>query len=230
MEQLWQGSIQLAAEVADLLVLGGPVVGVLILSSIVALAIVLTKTWHFWRIRIGDYQTARRALRLYRKDKARYVPDFEMVSPSPVTDVFLYAMRGRQRSDLSDTIIREEVVRYAQEILEQLKSYLKPLEVIATLAPLLGLLGTVLGMIEAFQQLENSGSQIDPSVLSGGIWEALMTTAIGLAVAIPAVTALNWLDSKIERTGHEMNDVITQVFTDDLMQKNASLQEPGNAA
>jgi biopolymer transport protein ExbB len=56
---------------------------------------------------------------------------------------------------------------------------------------LLGLFGTVLGMVEAFRQLELAGSQVDPAVLSGGIWQALLTTAVGLAVAIPAVLAHN---------------------------------------
>ncbi|MBR9862213.1 MAG: MotA/TolQ/ExbB proton channel family protein [Rhodobacteraceae bacterium] len=79
----------------------------------------------------------------------------------------------------------------AQE-LAALRSGLRPLELIVTIAPLIGLFGTVLGMIEAFQGLETSGSQADPSVLAGSIWEALPTTAAGLAVAFPAAVALSW--------------------------------------
>lgn len=71
----------------------------------------------------------------------------------------------------------------------------------------------VLGMIEAFQRLEQAGSQVDPAILSGGIWVALLTTAAGLTVAIPAVMALNWLERVIERFGHRMEDAVTQVFT-----------------
>jgi biopolymer transport protein ExbB len=97
--------------------------------------------------------------------------------------------------------------------LSKLRSYLRPLEIIATLSPLLGLLGTVLGMITAFQQMEGAGNQVDPSVLSGGIWQALLTTAVGLAVAIPVVTLQSWLERKVERIAHNMNDAVTQVFT-----------------
>ncbi len=68
-------------------------------------------------------------------------------------------------------------------------------------------------MILAFQQMELAGSQIDPSVLSGGIWQALLTTAVGLGVAIPAVVAHNWLDRKTERVAVLINDGVTQVFT-----------------
>ena len=98
----------------------------------------------------------------------------------------------------------------------RLRSLLRPLELIATLSPLLGLLGTVLGMIEAFRQLEVAGNQVDPAILSGGIWQALLTTAVGLVVAIPVVLAHAWLERKVERCGHLMEDAVTQVFTRNL--------------
>lgn len=110
-------------------------------------------------------------------------------------------------------LIREEVERSAINQLNQLRSFLRPLEIIASLSPLLGLLGTVLGMITAFQKMEGAGSQVDPSVLSGGIWQALLTTAVGLAVAILVVTMHSWLERKIERIANNINDAVTQVFT-----------------
>jgi biopolymer transport protein ExbB len=97
--------------------------------------------------------------------------------------------------------------------LHELRAFLRPLEVIATLSPLLGLLGTVLGMIVAFQQMEAAGRQVDPTVLSGGIWQALLTTAVGLAVAIPVVAVHSWLERKTDRVAHHMNDAVTRVFT-----------------
>ena len=80
-----------------------------------------------------------------------------------------------------------------------MRAQLPALEVIGTLTPLLGLLGTVLGMIAAFRAMEVAGSQVDPSVLSGGIWQALLTTAMGLAIAIPVMAAYNWMDRKSQR-------------------------------
>lgn len=109
--------------------------------------------------------------------------------------------------------MKEELDRVASLRLNQLRAYLRPLEVIASLSPLLGLLGTVLGMIVAFQQMEAAGNQVDPSVLSGGIWQALLTTAVGLAVAIPAVMAHNWMERKVERVAALMSDTVTRIFT-----------------
>ena len=71
------------------------------------------------------------------------------------------------------------------------------LDTVAQVAPLLGLFGTVLGMIEAFQALQEAGSQVDPSLLAGGIWVALLTTAAGLAVAMPASVVLSWFESRM---------------------------------
>jgi biopolymer transport protein ExbB len=76
-------------------------------------------------------------------------------------------------------------MRELRNQIQRLSFGLRPLEVIATVAPLLGLFGTVLGMIEAFKAMEAAGAQVDPAVLSGGIWQALLTTAVGLGVAIP---------------------------------------------
>jgi biopolymer transport protein ExbB len=102
--------------------------------------------------------------------------------------------------------------------------------VIATLSPLLGLFGTVLGMINAFQELEGAGNQVDPGILSGGIWLALMTTAIGLAVAIPSVLAHNWLDRRVERHERFMESSVTQVFTSSLLRPDDAAQPAKPAA
>jgi len=71
-------------------------------------------------------------------------------------------------------------------------------------------------MIEAFRQLEAAGNQVNPAILSGGIWEALLTTAVGLAVAMPSVAALNWLERRVDRLAHEMDSTVSRVFTVDL--------------
>ncbi len=72
------------------------------------------------------------------------------------------------------------------------------LDTVAQLAPLLGLFGTVLGMITAFQALQDAGTQVDPAVLAGGIWVALLTTAAGLAVAMPTSAVLSWFEARMD--------------------------------
>ena len=85
------------------------------------------------------------------------------------------------------------------------------LEVIAITAPLIGLFGTVLGMIEAFKAMEMAGSQVNPAVLSGGIWKALLTTAVGLAVAIPANLMNTWFERRNEKLAAVLSDDIGQL-------------------
>jgi biopolymer transport protein ExbB len=103
-------------------------------------------------------------------------------------------------------------LRVAKQCLARARAGLRPLELIATIAPLLGLLGTVLGMISAFQALQEAGARADPSMLAGGIWEALLTTAAGMAVAIPASVAATWFESITDRLRLEMEDIGTRIF------------------
>ena len=81
------------------------------------------------------------------------------------------------------------------------------------MAPLIGLLGTVMGMIQAFRQLQAAGDRVSPAVLSGGLWEALLTTAGGLAVAIVALVAFNYLDRRVERLQQRMESALTALLT-----------------
>lgn len=208
--------VDVAAAALQFLSAGGPVVAILAMLSVAAAAVVLVKLWQFASCRVGDRGTARRALALHRSGRSGDAVALAGRSRNPVAQVVGSAIRGSLRRELPDAAVREEVARLASERIEALRAYLRPLEVIASLAPLLGLFGTVLGMIEAFRQLAQAGSQFDPAVLSGGIWEALLTTAVGLAVAIPVIAVLAWLERVVERVAYEMGSVVTQVFTSDL--------------
>lgn len=188
---------------------GGPVILVLILLSILSLTIALVKLWQFVRLRVGDMQFVNPSINLWirgRHDEAIAMVDGH---PSPVARVIECAMNSHGRSPEARSA---EVARVASEELEGLRAFLRPLEVVAYLSPLLGLLGTVIGMIRAFRELEQAGARIDPSLLSGGIWEALLTTAAGLIVAIPAVIILQWFDRRIERVSHRMRDAATRLL------------------
>lgn len=213
----------------EVFVAGGPVIVILTCFSIVALALTLVKLWQFHAVCVGDTKPARQAIKLFRADRVRDAMTIAGQSPNPVAQAVERAVRGRHFG-LPDATVREEVLRFGEERLESLRSYLRSLEVIAALAPLLGLLGTVIGMIEAFKQLQAAGAQVDPAALSGGIWEALLTTAVGLAVAIPVVAIHAWLDRVVERLGHDMESIVTQVFTVDLSSglKGKTAEAPSN--
>ena len=113
--------------------------------------------------------------------------------------------------------LKEEIVRLSDERIEYYNEKLPGLEVIAVVSPLSGLLGTIFGMIQAFQQLELAGKNIDPAMLSGGIWEALLTTAVGLSIAIPVVIFHSWFKGLIERLRFNIESSITQIFTSHII-------------
>lgn len=215
-ENVMGGGADALAGAIETLRLGGPVVAVLLVMSVIALAVVIAKLVQFRALRLGDLTPVHRALAAYREGDVRRALGALEGRRNPVAQTVADAIQAERRSAADRTLLREETARRAGAHMETLRSHLRVLEVIATLSPLLGLFGTVLGMIDAFQQMEAAGSHVDPAVLSGGIWEALMTTAVGLAVAIPATAASNWLDRRIERVAHAMEDTVTQVYTAEI--------------
>src|SRR5690606_10358075 len=122
--------------------------------------------------------------------------EFLQADPSPLGAALFRAIAMRvHRASRRD--IEEEVQRIATERLHALQKGFRALDAVAQVAPLLGLFGTVLGMIEAFRQLQGAGSAVDPSLLAGGIWVALLTTAVGLAVAMPVSLVLTWFETRL---------------------------------
>lgn len=193
-----------------LIELGGPVVAILMLLSLFALTVIVAKILHFASLRLSD-RSSDDVLIALREGRVTVAMGIAESSPSPAARLLARGITGLQQG-MPESKLREEMIRYGNLTLQGMRSGLRPLEVIGSLAPLLGLLGTVLGMIKAFQALESAGTQVDPAILSGGIWEALLTTAVGLAIAIPVVAVLNWLEGRVERTGQRMDDVAAQFF------------------
>jgi biopolymer transport protein ExbB len=109
--------------------------------------------------------------------------------------------------------LRLDIERLGNVELERLRRHLRTLEVIAAVSPLLGLLGTVLGMIQSFQDLELAGGAANASVLAGGIWQALLTTAAGLTVAIPAAVAANLMAARVDHVGHVIETDVGRLLT-----------------
>ena len=194
------------------LILGGPIVWILIGLATIALAVVLLKVWQFMVVGVERIKPVRQALDNWDGGSAESVIEQLHGKRDPTSIVVSKALVGLANGFDQD-VVREECQRLANAHLERLRSFLKPLAFIGTTAPLLGLLGTVIGMIAAFQGIQEAGSQVDPTVLSGGIWEALLTTAVGLTVAIPVTMAHTWLERKLERLAHRIEDAVAIVFT-----------------
>lgn len=128
-----------------------------------------------------------------------------------------------QQSGESDQQTRETLSRDAQQGLEPFEAPLKIIEVIAALAPLLGLLGTVLGMMEAFSAMAATEGRANASQLSGGIYEALTTTAAGLVVAIPFAALAAWIEFRLRRIHSVVNNTLVTVLS---VKPDATAQQP----
>lgn len=191
---------------------GGPIVIILLILSVVAGAIIIGKIVQFARAGNGGNKFVDRTLKQIADgefESAQAVLDKQR---GPIAKIMDAGLDAKRHGALRDQDIEEEVARVGGNELGKLQSYFRWLEVIANVSPLLGLLGTVIGMIAAFQALEIAGNKVDPSILSGGIWEALLTTAVGLSVAIPAVTALNLLENRVDRFRREMRDAAARLI------------------
>lgn len=115
---------------------------------------------------------------------------------SPVSEVFAAAVRKWGRSSVE---VEQAVIDTGERVTNELRRYLRLFNGISTISPLLGLLGTVLGMIRAFNAIVHSGAMGRPELLAGGISQALLTTAAGLSVAIPALIAYLYFVSRVDR-------------------------------
>ncbi|MEM9047186.1 MAG: MotA/TolQ/ExbB proton channel family protein [Pseudomonadota bacterium] len=193
----------------DFVLRGGPAMIAIAGLSVLLLALVLWKSVALMILapwRRGRAQAALLAWAQYRDDEALALSGRAMLGR------FLGSTIKAVRT-LPEAHARERAEAAALSALEELRAGARALDLIATIAPLLGLLGTVLGMIGAFQALQEAGSRADPAVLAGGIWEALLTTAAGMAVAIPATVASVWLDGIAHRAGRDMEAAATAIFT-----------------
>ncbi|WP_170365109.1 MotA/TolQ/ExbB proton channel family protein [Ruegeria arenilitoris] len=186
--------------------LGGPVVAVLIATSVATMALILYKLWQYKAAGVGRHVELSRAIEAWdRNDRATARGHLDR-SRSYLAPVVAMALEGHG-PELMDRADAEAEARFAG-----LERGLNVLDMVSQLAPLLGLFGTVLGMIEAFRTLQEAGNAVDPALLAGGIWVALMTTAAGLALAMPTSLVLTWFEARMTRERVFANRALRTVF------------------
>jgi biopolymer transport protein ExbB len=207
-------------EANSLLNLGGPIVYILLALSVYATAIIFYKLHIFYGVNFFKSERTTRSVNTWLANN--HDDAYESINKinDPESEVISFAMyqllKHKKLTVKLESDIREEIVRLSDERINYYSSNLNSLQVIATIAPLLGLLGTVFGMIEAFQQMEMAGKNVDPSVLSGGIWEALLTTAVGLSVAIPIVVFESYFRNVVETFKNNIESAVTKVLTSQI--------------
>ena len=203
-------------EFGSLLAKGGPVVYILLALSVYVLSIVIYKIHVLSKVNFFRFDVTHDSLAMWldnKKEDAYKAISKDIHPQKEVVSFTMYHLLKNNITQAKERYLREEVLRLSQERLEYYDSNLDTLKVIAMVAPLLGLLGTVFGMIDAFQQMEMAGNNINPSTLSGGIWEALLTTAVGLSVAIPTVLFESYSRATNEKLKINIEHSVTKLLT-----------------
>jgi biopolymer transport protein ExbB len=190
---------------------GGPFMAPIIVCSIAAVGILLERLWTLQRKRVLPEELIKKLASFAEGGQvsAKFIDALE--KNSPLGRVLAAALANRDRGR---EIMMERVQDTGRHVVHELERFLNSLGTIASISPLLGLLGTVTGIIRAFNAVMLGGMG-DPRLLAGGISEALITTAGGLAVAIPSFIAYRYLRGKVERIVIDM-EKIAVTFADSL--------------
>ncbi|MFO7849044.1 MAG: MotA/TolQ/ExbB proton channel family protein [Spirochaetia bacterium] len=188
---------------------GGIIMALILILAFVATVIIVERLLYFRKIRIDENAMIERlnsALQKKHYDEAINICEN---NPSPISNLMKVGIEHR---DYSSGDIKDKIMSAANMEIPSMERYLTSLGTIAHISPLLGLLGTVTGNIKAFGVLGEFGTVGDPALLATGISEALLTTAAGIIVSVPAISFYNFLVNKVNhiimRLENRVNDMV----------------------
>ena len=174
----------------------------ILLCSVIALAIVGERFWSLQRKRITPLNLVSQVWQWYKNDQLTDENIQQLANSSPLGKVLAAGLVNRHHPR---EIMKESIEDTGRQVVIELERYLNTLGTIASITPLLGLLGTVIGMIKVFAAITAHGVG-NPSVLAGGISEALITTATGLSVAIPSLIFYRYFRGKVDELVLKMEE------------------------
>lgn len=189
-----------------LFVKGGPVMYPIVLGSVLALALFLERLWSLRRERVTPSAFRRRIRTLIKQGKLSEAEVLCQENTSALATVVGVALKeaGKKRE-----VIKESVTEVGRREVAHMDRYVDLLGTIAAVEPLMGLLGTVTGLIGAFQRVEalaGRGQGVNPGELAAGIWVAMITTAAGLVIAIPAYVGYRYLQGRVNALVIDMEE------------------------
>lgn len=180
----------------------------ILLASAVALVVFIERILHYHRAQINSMEFLNGVRNVLKRDNVVEAISICDATPGPVARLVKVAILNRERGRDG---MREALEEAGLGEVPVLEDKLNLLATIAQISPLMGLLGTVLGFIRVFSELQSRGSQAHMETLAGGIWEALICTAAGLAVAIPAYAAYNYLVNRVNGIVLDMEKAATEI-------------------
>lgn len=191
---------------------GGPIMYLIALTSVIGFAVVIERLYHLYRARIDTKKFMEGISGALRRNRVMEAIEMCDQTPGPIASIL---KAGILKHDRPKQEIKESIEEAGLHEIPRLEKNLGVLGTVANIAPLLGLLGTVTGMVKAFQVVQQKAgalNPVSPGDLAGGIWEALLTTVFGLIVAIPAIVAYNYLVTKVDSFVLEMESSATELI------------------
>lgn len=191
---------------------GGPVMYLILLTSVIGLAVIIERFWHLHRAKIDTNKFMENISNTLKRNRIMEAVELCEQTPGPIAHIL---KAGILKHDRNKQEIKEAIEDAGLHEIPRLEKNLGILSTIANVAPLLGLLGTVTGMVRAFQVIQEKATALNPvspGDLAGGIWEALLTTVFGLVVAIPAFIVYNYLVSRVESIVLDMERSATELI------------------
>jgi biopolymer transport protein ExbB len=205
--------------VLEIIQAGGWVMYPILACSVAAMAIVLERLWSLRRSRVAPEDLLPRVWELHRRHQLTPATIGEIRDGSPLGRIVAAGLVNR---DHSREVMKEALEETGRQVVHELERYLNMLGTIGVISPLLGLYGTVLGMIQTFTVITTSGIG-NAAPLAGGIAQALITTAFGLSIGIPALIAFNFFDSRVD------NFVIKiETYAHVLLKNLAAMNQPSS--
>ncbi len=210
---------------ANIVKYGGPVMWIIIFCSFVALIVILERWFHIHRAQINVGELLNGLINVLKKGNTLEAISICEATPGPVAHILRAVILRHAQNDKN---LKQAAINASLDEIPRMERRMSIIATIAYIAPLLGLLGTVLGMIEAFQVIQLKGAFINSIGLSEAIWKALLTTAAGLCVAIPCNIAYNYLVTRIQTIVTEIDKASSEIiyfFTSyNISQTNQAIQ------
>ena len=193
----------------ELIQRGGPLVWVILLASLTAATVFFERLYHLHRAQIRPQDFLQGILNVLKRNNVVEAVAICEETPGPVARIVRAALL---HVDDERAAIREAMVEVGRSEIPRLERRVGVLDVVARLTPLLGLLGTVLSLIEALLRIEQKAPLVHMGDLSGALWRALLATAAGLAVSIPSHAAYHFLIGRVESVLYDMEQVTGEML------------------
>lgn len=200
----------------ELIEKGGIMMYPIMFTSMIVFAVAIERFIVFSKIKLLEKSKLKNMYDLLEEGKVKDVKEMLEAEKTPLSGYFMAIV-----SERSEDRCEKAAHLAGEEIIFQLNRRLSVLSVLGSLVPLMGLLGTVVGMIKVFSRVAAAGDMSDISILAGGIWEALVTTAAGMAVAIPTLLIYHYLERRIEKIAHRMQHKGEKII--EIMREHGSI-------